>query len=473
MRFAISTLLVGLSVTTLAQSITPQPYTRFIAGTVAQDLAATPKGGWVYIVGSTTDRNYPVTADALDRTCGTDGLCNEFQGRFGIERLADIVLTVVDAAGEIRYSTFLGGAGRDDNPRIALSRDGTLWLAGNTTAAGFEHLAGGCGGSLVVTRFEWTLHRAEQQVCLDLPALADIALDPDGTLWVLGTTGVQVPTVNALQPNLAGQQDMFVAHLSPSQSAPFYSTYIGGDRLDTGAALALTPAGDVAIVGATTSTNFPLVRAARMTPPSAAQRDATVLVLDRSGRLLEFSTLWGGVFDDSAADVSVAANGEVVVTGTTASADLPVTPGAADTVCDAGSNPGGCRDAFVTKFSALGQLHASTFFGGSQLDSGRALSLRANGQVLLLGSTQSPDFPLVGGHGFQRWRPGPNFEHSFVATFDVDLTRVTRAVFVGDEQVLPNVPRFTVQGGFAYVAGQLGAVTGPGFGNYLGAQPVP
>jgi hypothetical protein len=79
----------------------------------------------------------------------------------------------------------------------------------------------------------------------------------------------------------------------------------------------------------------------------------------------------------------------------------------------------------------------------------------------------------VGGQPFQRWRAGINFAHSFLAVFDPALSKVTRSVFVGSEQFLPSVPRFTVGGDFAYVAGQVSQLTGPTFGNFLGAVPLP
>ena len=70
--FGVCFLLAALATTLGAQSTRLQPFARFMPGTVAQDVVVTPKGGWTYIVGSTTDPNYPVTADAFDRTCGTD-----------------------------------------------------------------------------------------------------------------------------------------------------------------------------------------------------------------------------------------------------------------------------------------------------------------------------------------------------------------------------------------------------------------
>ena len=456
-------------------ALTPHPYTTFVASTVAQDVALTPKAGWAFIVGSTTDPTYPVTADAFDRTCGTDGTCNQFQGRFGIERVADVVLTVFDASGQIRYSTFLGGTGRDDNPRIALSRDGTIWLAFNSTAGVVEHVEPRCIGDVLVARFEYTLRRVEELQCLSGPTLADLELDTDGTVWLLGTIGSQVTTVNALQPTLAGQVDMFVAHLAAQQTAPLMSTYLGGDRLDRAMSLTLTPGGDVAIVGSTGSTNFPLVRPVRtVTPTSIVRGDAAVLVLDRTGRFLEFSTYWGGAGDDSAQGVTTDAAGNIYVGGTAGSGDFPVTAGAFDTRCDGPAvNPAGCFDTFVTKFTWTGEVVASTFFGGSVVDNGWGIEVRPDGDVVLLGLTQSPDLPLVGGQPFERWRAGINFAHTFLAVFDPQLSTVTRSVFVGSEQFLPSVPRFTIGGDFAYVAGQVSQSTGPTFGNFLGAVPLP
>jgi len=69
-------------------------------------------------------------------------------------------------------------------------------------------------------------------------------LDSDGTLWVLGTTGVPMVTRNALQPIHGGQMDMYIAHVTPSDSAPIMATHFGGDRLDVGSAIAIAPAGD-------------------------------------------------------------------------------------------------------------------------------------------------------------------------------------------------------------------------------------
>ena len=430
-----------------------------------------PKGGWVYFVGATTLPEYPVTPNAFDRTCGTDGTCNARQGRFGIERQSDIVLTVLDATGHIQYSTFLGGAGFDDNPRLAVAPNGTVWIAGHTSSPNFENHSAGCTG-LFIARLAFTLDRIEQVQCIGGPPLNDIALDAEGDLWVLATATSPAQTLNALQPNHGGLVDMFLARIVAGEAVPRIATHIGGSSLDFPRALAVTPGGGIAVVGSTTSQNFPVVRPLHPSrSTSTVNGDAAVFVLDRSGTFLQFSTYLGGSGDDAANDVAVDGAGNVYITGQTRSADMPVTEGAAVGRCGGAS---GCFDMFVTKLSATGALLASSFYGGSALDLGRSIALDSEGEPVVLGTTQSADFPLVNAQRFARWTPAVNFEHTFLTVFGRQLERVPKATFVGDEHFLPNVAQFKIDGGYAYVAGQVTTFTGASaYGTYLSAVKLP
>src|SRR5690606_39096217 len=56
----------------------------------------------------------------------------------------------------------------------------------------------------------------------------------------------------------------------------------------------------------------------------------------------------------------------------------------------------GASDVFVSKLNPTGSmLLYSTFVGGSEQDSGRALDLDAAGNVYVTGITQSPNFPAT------------------------------------------------------------------------------
>jgi hypothetical protein len=89
-----------------------------------------------------------------------------------------------------------------------------------------------------------------------------IAVDSAGNAYVIGyTESSNFPTVNALQPNLAGQYSAFVAKINASGSALDYSTYLGGSGLDFGSGIAVDSAGNAYVTGETMSSNFPTVNA--------------------------------------------------------------------------------------------------------------------------------------------------------------------------------------------------------------------
>jgi hypothetical protein len=78
------------------------------------------------------------------------------------------------------------------------------------------------------------------------------------------------------------------------------------------------------------------------------------------------------------------------VSGNTASADFPTTPGAYDR-----SYNGGGDDAFVTKLNASGSaLVYSTFLGGPSIDEGKAIALDGEGRAYV-GGVSDRGFPTT------------------------------------------------------------------------------
>ena len=100
------------------------------------------------------------------------------------------------------------------------------------------------------------------------------------------------PTVNPLQPNGAGSEDVFVTILAADGSALVYSTYLGGSSTDVGQSIAVDAAGQVSVTGQTRSTNFPTMNPIQ--PTFGGTRDAFVAQLTADGTALKFSTYLGG-----------------------------------------------------------------------------------------------------------------------------------------------------------------------------------
>jgi hypothetical protein len=197
---------------------------------------------------------------------------------------------------------------------------------------------------------------------------------------------------------LNGPSDAFVAKLSNDGSLLVYSTFLGGAGDEAGRGIAVDPAGNAYVTGETTSTNFPTTPGAFQIA-SGGTRDAFVTKLDPTGAMTgvtAYSTYLGGSSDDVARGIAVDAAGSAHVIGDTTSANFPLAPGASP-VPQVGqpisdpqtgflypasaffqNQPGGGRDAFVTKLNAAGSaLLYSTRFGGTGNEFGRGIAVDA------------------------------------------------------------------------------------------------
>jgi hypothetical protein len=107
---------------------------------------------------------------------------------------------------------------------------------------------------------------------------------------------------------------------------------------------------------------------------------------------LTFSAYFAGSFQDAAAAVGHDSHGFIYVAGTTSSTNLPVTDNPYQ------SASGGNADVFVVKLdpnAAPGaQVVYSTYAGGSDDDTLKAMVVRPDGTVYLAGTTKSSNFPV-------------------------------------------------------------------------------
>ena len=120
--------------------------------------------------------------------------------------------------------------------------------------------------------------------------------------------------------------------------------------------------------------------------------------------------------------VAVDQSGNAYVTGYTYSSDFPTTTGAYQTTLH------GYEDAFVTKLGPDGAVLASSFLGGGSYDEGRGIALDQDGNVYVVGTTESGNFPATVG-AFDVTLNGSN--DIFVAKLDNSLTALAYATYLG------------------------------------------
>jgi hypothetical protein len=156
--------------------------------------------GNAYVVGSTSPRDFPIR--------------NGFQSSFAGS--VDAVLTKLNSAGRLVYSTYLGGSDQDYAWNVAVAPDGTSYVAGSTQSNDMpssDPLQGQAGGTC----------------------------DNGDDSWPC--------------------PDAFLATLSPSGHLSDITTELGGSSADWAYGIAVDGRGNAFLSGMTTSRNFPIKHA--------------------------------------------------------------------------------------------------------------------------------------------------------------------------------------------------------------------
>jgi hypothetical protein len=223
-----------------------------------------------------------------------------------------------------------------------------------------------------------------------------------------------------------------------------YSTFISGlSDDDFGYALAIDASGSAYVTGRSYSPDYPTTPGAFDTANASA--DAFVSKLDPSGSALDYSTYLGGSGSEVGYGIAVDSSGSAYVTGHTASADFPVTPGALDTTL-------GYSDGFVLKLAPAGDaVIYGTYLGGALYDEARAIAVDETGNAYVTGYAASADFPTTAG-AFDTTRNGG--ADVFVSKLDTTGSALLYSTLLGGTGAGQETGTgIAVKDGRAYVAG--------------------
>jgi hypothetical protein len=335
------------------------------------------------VAGSTWSTNFPLITpfQAMNR-----GLNDCFISRF-------------TSAGVLNYSTYLGGSGQELSNFIKSVSSDVVAFAGSTSSGDFptanalQPTFGGFqdffAGKLNITTNTMLFSTFYGGVATESMIFTSAAMDPAGNIYLSGVSNsFNYPvTANAYQLENGGSDDAVVTKINSAGTSVIYSTFIGGNLVDSADALAVDPQGNAYITGFTRSANFPLKNAAQ---PVLHDPDAFVTKVNPTGTDLVFSTFLGGQNLERGSGIAADAGGNCYVTGRSNSGDFPAKRSLRP--------PRGLDDVFISRYNRDGALLFSTLLGGSGNDYGFGIAADNSNNVLVTGRATRNFFVTAGAY---------------------------------------------------------------------------
>lgn len=190
-----------------------------------------------------------------------------------------------------------------------------------------------------------------------------------------------------------------------------YSTYIGGSDNDNVTAVKLTSNGLLYVTGSTNSSNLPYINGAYSNNLiSSGATNIFLAILDTTaagGYQATYFGYIGGYNVDTPLAIAVDSQGDAYITGTTTSVTFPMVGNSIVSAfpvspsSSAGVNSTGLVQTFVLELnpSLYGEVSLvySTFLGGTLANTyGKAIDLDQAGNIYVVGTTLTSDFPVTG-----------------------------------------------------------------------------
>lgn len=217
-------------------------------------------------------------------------------------------------------------------------------------------------------------------------------------------------TENAYQRSRKGYTDAWIAIFDLDCTELLYCSYVGGGRGDECMDAAKLDEDHIVLVGTTDSNDFPVTPDASQTRLSGEQ-DGWYLIFNLALMEVKYATYYGGNRDDNILQVLVNTEGQIVISGTSNSANLRTTPGVW---------MGGRMGSQANIYLAVLENHKTvlaSYLGetGDYLSSVNSL-VETPDSYVLLAETWGPGYPVTDNA----------FQKEFGGTEDILLLEITK-----------------------------------------------
>lgn len=321
----------------------------------------------------------------------------------------------------LAYSTYLGGSGTDTAGGMAVDSTGNLYLTGYTDSDDFPLGTSGLPANAYHVFVSKLDASGSNLLFTDFiggngdDTGVGLVLDRSNGVFVTGsTTSSNFPVVNGYQQTQPGPYTGFLTHVSQDGSSLLYSTYLGGSSFDQPMSIAINHSGQVYVAGVTMSRDYPTANAFQgsVSPNQGGNYGdyGFITKFSEDGSSLIYSTYlagnsnviqtcgsttcWPEPYTDLTA-ISLDANDNLYVTGTTNTYNFPTTSGA---YLVSNSTDGNAYVSYVTKLTSAGGLGYSTYFYGSSSDwiSTSSIAVDSTGSAYVTGMAASDGtFPIT------------------------------------------------------------------------------
>jgi hypothetical protein len=388
-----------------------------------KDMAVDPSTGLVYLTGSTTSTDLPVTSGAKQSTLA--GATNGFVAVFDPTQFGSASLI---------YATYLGGSGVDVPNGIA-THNGKAYITGSTTSFDFPvanaTLPFSQGGTdMFITELDPRQSGGASMIAsgyfggAGLDYGTSVAVDAAGFVYVAGVSySFNLPiTAAPYQATAKASGEAFLVKFALEAPLIIYSTYLGGSGTDGAKKVLIDPAGRVALAGYTSSPDFPITQNAYQSllggphaPTTFNPTNAFVSILDLTlppAQSLVYSTFFGGSVDEVPYSLRLDANGNYYLGGFTLSPDLPVSQNAINsTSARAGF------DGFITVINPaappINSLIYSSYVTGPGSQIVYSVDFDGLGTIYSTGFSTGNIFPA----GYQSYTGNPGIAEVFIYGF--------------------------------------------------------
>ncbi len=323
--------------------------------------------GKVYVVGSTTSEDFPVTSGCYQSSYGGSKSGTWWNSGDGF-------LTCLKADGSgLVFSTYIGGSGEDLAKDLYVDATGAIYVVGQTSSGNFratpgssvfnKYIKGATDGFIIKFKPGGnTVAFAKMMGGTGNESFEGIYASKEGEPYIVGNSNSSNFPVskNAYQKKNAGAYDIVVVKMISAGTNFRYSTYIGGGGDDgynanswwfESASITANVKEEAIIAATSKSTNFPITSDALQKNNNALSwyGKLTITKLSYTGSGLMYGTYYGGSGGEFPGGIRAKRVGcvtYILSAGNSFSGDYPTTKG----VYREDISTGGFWTGFITKF---------------------------------------------------------------------------------------------------------------------------